>query len=227
MSPPLIDLLAKSGPQVVVLLAAVVGFGVVLGIVLADMGSQARRQAWRERNRKRFDNQQRPAEILSGLWPPKPEPTPKPLDAADQLRTVMGATFTIQPLLNRSEARLFRELDRLVISCNPEWQVMAQVSLGEVLSSKDPKAYSCINAKRVDLLLMDQNCQPRHAIEYQGGAHHQGMAAARDAVKKEALRRAGIGYHEVIAGRTTPSELKRLVEGLVDKPLAPAQPQPK
>jgi len=98
---------------------------------------------------------------------------------------------------------------------------MAQVSLGEILVSKDVAAYRCINAKRVDLLLMDGDCQPRHAIEYQGGAHHQGAAAARDAVKKEALRRAGIGYHEVVAGFTTPAELRRLVETLVDRPDAP------
>ena len=68
---------------------------------------------------------------------------------------------------------------------------------------------------------MDDDCQPRHAIEYQGAGHHQGTAAARDAVKKEALRRAGIGYHEVVAGSTTPAELRRLVEKLVDKPGAP------
>jgi hypothetical protein len=130
----------------------------------------------------------------------------------------MGADFTIQPLLNKSEARIFRELDRIVISCNPDWQVMAQVSLGEILRSKDADAYGCINSKRVDLLLMDEDCQPRHAIEYHGVAHHQSAAAARDAVKKEALRRAGIGYHEVLAGHTTPLELRRLVEKLVDKP---------
>ena len=40
-------------------------------------------------------------------------------------------------------------------------------------------------------------------------------AAARDAVKKEALRKAGIGYHEIVAGHTTPSELRALVEKLV------------
>ena len=121
-------------------------------------------------------------------------------------------------MLNKSEARVFWELDSVVISCNSSWQVMAQVSLGEILRSADPKAHSCINSKRVDLLLVDGNCQPRHVIEYQGGAHHQGAAAARDAVKKEALRRAGIGYYEVVAGQTTPSELRRLVEKLVDKP---------
>jgi hypothetical protein len=34
-------------------------------------------------------------------------------------------------------------------------------------------------------------------------------------VKNEALRKAGIGYHEVVAGHTTPSELRALVERLV------------
>ncbi len=132
----------------------------------------------------------------------------------------MGADFVCQPLLNKSEARVFEELDRAVIACNPAWHVMAQVSVGEILRSRDPVAQSCINSKRVDLLLVDGECQPRHAIEYQGGAHYQGTAAARDAVKKEALRRAGIGYHEVVAGFTTPLELRRLVEKLVDKPEA-------
>lgn len=134
----------------------------------------------------------------------------------------MAAQFTIQPLLNKSEVRVFKELDRMVINCNPGWQVMAQVSLGEILRSPDADAYSCINSKRVDLLLVDENCRPRHVLEYQGYAHHQGTAAARDAVKKEALRRAGISYHEIVGGHTTPSELKRLVERLVRGPLPPA-----
>lgn len=74
----------------------------------------------------------------------------------------------------------------------------------------------CINSKCVDLLLVDGACRARHAIEYQGSGHHLGSdAAARDAVKKEALRKAGIGYDEVVAGKTTPSDLKRLVEKLV------------
>jgi hypothetical protein len=109
-----------------------------------------------------------------------------------------------------------------VIDRNPGWQVMAQVCVGEILRSKDSDAYRCINAKRVDLLLMDANCQARHAIEYQGNGHHLpgNAAAARDAVKKEALRKAGIGYHEVLAGTTTPVELRRLVEKLVPELLA-------
>jgi hypothetical protein len=46
------------------------------------------------------------------------------------------------------------------------------------------------------------------------GAH---ATAARDAVKKEALRRAGIGYVEVVVGEMSPGELRGVVERLVSR----------
>jgi hypothetical protein len=202
------------------LLAAVLAVGFLVGMTVGQAVSQMRRQAWRERNRWRWERRRtderfgRPTVVTADTGSQR-------LNATDQLRIVLGAKFTIQPLLNRSEMRVFKELDRTVLGYNPSWQVMAQVSLGEILRSEDTIAFSCINSKRVDLLLVDENCRPRHAVEYQGGAHHQGSAAARDAVKREALRKAGIGYHEVVAGFTTPSELRRLAEKLVDKPAAP------
>ena len=48
-------------------------------------------------------------------------------------------------------------------------------------------------------------------MEYEGAGHQQRSAAARDAVKKEALCKAGIGYHKVVAGHTAPKELRLLV----------------
>jgi hypothetical protein len=149
---------------------------------------------------------------------PRHDAVAKVPDAADQLRTVMNADFKAQALLNKSEARLFKALDKMVIEMRPGWQVMAQVSLGEILRSEDKDAYLCINSKRVDLLIVDADCKPIHAIEYQGGGHFKGAhaTAARDAVKKEALRRAGIGYVEVVAG-DTPAELRKLVERLIQR----------
>ena len=41
--------------------------------------------------------------------------------------------------------------------------------------------------------------------------------AARDAVKKEALRRAGIGYEEIVGGHHTPAELRRGGAGLAEQ----------
>ncbi|MCX9147287.1 DUF2726 domain-containing protein [Erythrobacter sp. WG] len=136
--------------------------------------------------------------------------------AAEQLKKVASAPFTARPLLNTPEAKVFETLRQTVVARNPRWQVMAQVSVGEFLASPDAEAFRAVNSKRVDFALMDENCCVRHALEYQGSGHHvESSAAARDAVKKEALRKAGIGYHEVVAGHTTPSELRALVEKLV------------
>jgi hypothetical protein len=191
------------------LLAAVLAVGAVCGMgaerIAEGMKKAERRAYWQGRNA----NKQ--GKVVSI----KPAAS-SPIDsAAEQLKTVMRANFKERALLNNSEARVFRELDKMVIARNPGWQVMAQVCVGEFLSSDDKEAYGCINSKRVDLLLMDGDCRARHALEYQGTGHHRGSAAARDAVKKEALRKAGVGYHEIVAGHTTPSELKRLVEKLV------------
>lgn len=202
------------------LLAMILAVGAICGIAVervSEKWNRAQRRAyWDKRNggKTRKDSKSRFGQFKA--VPLKGSPERRALDAADQLRLVMDADFEERPLLNKSEARLFRELDKLVIARNPEWQVMAQVSVGEFVASDDAEAYLCINSKRVDLLLVDADCRARHAIEYQGSGHHLGTdAAARDAVKKEALRKAGVGYDEVVAGKTTPADLKRLVEKVV------------
>lgn len=196
-------------PLLIIILLA----GAFIGVSYEKFMASLRREKWRRKNPGKW---QKKGNVAAGPWGPKAvEAEPRKVDSADQLRTVMSAHFTIQPLLNKSEARLFKELDRMVITRHPDWQVMAQVSLGEILRTKDKAAYGCINSKRVDLLLVDGDCNARHAIEYQGGGHYLTDAAARDAVKKEALRKAGIGYHEVVAGHTTLRDLRTLVEKLV------------
>jgi hypothetical protein len=202
---------------------AIWGIGIGVGIGVERLRARGRRQAWRERNawrqvERKWERGQRPGPALPDTA------TARRSDAADQLRIVMAA-FSQQPLLNKSELRVLKVLERYVGTINPTWQVMAQVSLGEILRSADAVAFSCVNSKRVDLLLIDSECMPRHAIEYQGSGHHQGTAAARDAVKKEALRRAGVGYHEVVAGQTTPADLRRLVEKLVPRATSAEQPE--
>jgi hypothetical protein len=215
MPPEIAALLAKP-----LLLALIIGVGVISGITVDRLASrldrQRRRAYWQGRNHGKKDKsfrfrQEKAAVSLKGM----PERTA--LDASEQLRCVMEASFTQRALLNKAEAAVFKALDAAVIARNPGWQVMAQVSLGEFLASPDKDAFFAVNAKRVDFALMDEACRVRHALEYQGSGHHLtgNAAAARDAVKKEALRKAGIGYHEVVAGHTTPAELKRLVEKLM------------
>ena len=205
----LADLLALLDKPLLLLVVMAIGgaIGIALENALNRIDREKRRAYWRGRNSARPG----PGKVA----PPKGRDVPATDAAADQLKAVMKAAFTPRALLNRPEAQVFKALDRIVIARNPQWQVMAQVSLGEFLASEDREAYACINSKRVDFALMDADCRVRHALEYQGSGHHQGSAAARDAVKKEALRKAGVGYHEVVAGHTTPAELKRLVEKLV------------
>jgi hypothetical protein len=196
-----------------VLLIAILFVGAMIGISVEKFVRWQDRREWQRRKKRRLEKQR----VVPGPWESRHggffERIP---DAADQLRTVMKADFKAQPLLNKSEARLFKSIDKWVLELRPGWQVMAQVSLGEILRCEDKDAYACINSKRVDLLIVDEDCRPLHAIEYQGGGHFKGAhaTAARDAVKKEALRRAGIGYVEVVAG-DTPAELRRVVERLV------------
>lgn len=194
-----------------VLLLVVLAVGAAIGIAVEKFFAAQDRALKRAYWQRRFSNKQR-----SGGPVPvgKAEPSKEDI-AADQLKLVMKSDFRDRPLLNKSEGTVFRALDKIVIARNPQWQVMAQVSVGEFIACDDADAYRCINSKRVDFVLMDEHYCARHALEYQGNGHHQGSAAARDAVKKEALRKAGIGYHEIVAGHTTPAELKRLVEKLV------------
>ena len=193
-------------------LIAVLFVGALAGMMVEQFFAKRKRASW-SRKYPRPVNAQNPTVRVD-----RQLPVP---DAADQLRTVMKADFKPQALLNKSETRLFRVLDKMVVEMAPPgWQVMAQVSLGEILRCEDKAAFGCINSKRVDLLIVDADCNPLHAIEYQGGGHFKGAhaTAARDAVKKEALRRAGIGYDEVLAGSHTPTELRRVVEKVVKKP---------
>lgn len=201
MPPELLALIAK--PHLLIMILFV---GILMGMKIETLHRRWKRAEWAKRTRRRPFG--RPEKIVR--FAPRPNPVP---DAAEQLRIVMNADFSARRLLNRSESRLFAKLNQIVGEVAPDWRVMAQVSLGEILASESDAAFKCVNSKRVDLLLIDAEWRPVHAIEYQGEGHHQGTAAARDATKKEALRRAGIGYLEIVPG-DTPSELKRVIERL-------------
>lgn len=111
----------------------------------------------------------------------------------------MQSGFERRRILNRSEYRVFCIVERALCT-HKGYRVFPQTSLGEVLQSPDRDAFMAINAKRVDLLIVNAAGWPLLAIEYQGLGHYQGVAIARDAIKKEALRKAGVAYLEVVSG---------------------------
>ncbi len=200
------------------LLALVLAVGAAIGMgaerIVEGWKRTERRERWKKRNGQgRWTGGQ--AQVVP-IAPP-----PKALDpvatAAEQLRVVMKAAFTARPLLNAGERRLLSVLDKALAEESPGWRAMGQVSLGEILASPDEAAFLAVNSKRVDLLIVDADCRPLHAVEMQGKGHHLGQsAAARDAVKREALRRAGIGYVEVVSG-DTPAEVRAMVRKLVGR----------
>lgn len=134
-------------------------------------------------------------------------------DPAEQLRAVMAGSFTRKHVLSRTEAKVMRAMEAAIAEAGLGWRVLAKVALGEVVASPDEVAFRAINAKRVDLLIVSERNLPLAAIEYQGEGHWQGSAPARDAVKKEALRRAGVGYIEVTPAHG-PEDIRREVARL-------------
>jgi hypothetical protein len=59
-------------------------------------------------------------------------------------------------------------------------------------------------------LIVDQRGWPVIAVEFQAAGHYQGTAVIRDAVKKEALSKAGVAYVEVFPS-DTPDEIRSRV----------------
>jgi len=126
----------------------------------------------------------------------------------------MANSFEKRPILSRSEYRVFAITEGEVAAQRKGYRVFAQTSLGEILRSSNSEAFHSINSKRIDILVVDRGGWPFLAIEFQGAGHYQGTAAARDAVKKEALRKAGVPYLEFCATDTEDKIKSRLREHL-------------
>lgn len=119
-------------------------------------------------------------------------------DNNNQLARVTNATFTAQPIMNKTEYSVFRVVENLAREKMPGHRVFAQTSLGEILRCPDQDAYRAINSKRIDILIVNPSGMAIAAIECQGAGHYQKNAAMRDAVKKEALRKVGVPTIEIV-----------------------------
>ena len=120
---------------------------------------------------------------------------------------VSKVDFEQRPLLNPSEYKILRILEEIARDTPGGHRVMAQTSLGQVLAPRPGSgsqeardlAFRSINSKRLDFLVIDAYGKPVLAVEYQGHGHFSQTAFMRDAVKREALRKAGIRLMEVPA----------------------------
>lgn len=131
-------------------------------------------------------------------------------DPGDQLKAVEAAVLTPKKPVNREAAIVLRQLEHVVKTrTTHHYRVFAEVSLGAFVTTESTGgqkrtgwlAWMAINSKRVDFLIIDTFGHPAVAVEYHGTGHHQegGQAAARDAVKRRALEKAGIELVEIQA----------------------------
>jgi Protein of unknown function (DUF2726) len=196
---------------------------IMVGIGLERTRASISKRQWRAK--RGWSKRARPSGQIK-VMPKHDLPETKLTNSASQLSTVMAAEFRPQRLLNSKELPVFMTAEKALNDLGSQWRLMAQVSLGEILKSDDKAAYWAINSKRVDMLIVKNDGMPLAVIEYQGSGHHLGEdAAARDAVKKEALRKAGIRYIEVAEG-DTPAELKFKIAKLIPIPPKPKPQQP-
>jgi Protein of unknown function (DUF2726) len=129
-------------------------------------------------------------------------------DPGDQLKAIEAAILTPRKPVNYSASGVLKLLEALVADRSAHhYRVFAEVSMGAFLRTDAPKghdhiqnlAFRSIISKRVDFLIIDTAGHPAVAVEYHGAGHHQlgGKAAARDAVKRRALEKAGIELIEI------------------------------
>lgn len=219
--------MASANLQAVILWSAV-AFAVYCALILLARSARLigrRRTRGRRRQAPIEKAVERDISPSMFLEPPAAAPPEGPADASAQLRHVMDAEFTRKRVMSRGEYRVFRIIEVEVDANWRGYRVFSQTVLGEVIESTDGAAHSAINAKRVDALVIDAAGYPVLAVEVQGKGHYQGQAAARDAVKKEALRKAGVAYLEVMDYHTE-GDITHLVRETLNRTVPERAPQP-
>jgi Protein of unknown function (DUF2726) len=149
-------------------------------------------------------------------------PAPNIADPKEQLAAISRVAFEKRRLLNREEVPVLRLLEQTVREANAGYRVMAQTSLGEIIRPKPNSgteeelqlAFRSINSKRLDFGIFDRFGQLVVAVEYQGSGHYHQTSFMRDAVKQEALRKAGVQVMAIEEGFQAAEVLPRLRRAL-------------
>ncbi|MBY8977845.1 DUF2726 domain-containing protein [Rhodobacteraceae bacterium NNCM2] len=126
-------------------------------------------------------------------------------DPLEQVSAISKVGFEKRHIMNKGEFQLFLEIERTVRALNDGHRVMAQTSLGELIQPRRSdatdearkRAYASVNSKRVDFAIVDRWGLLAVAVEFHGAGHFHSTSFIRDAVKREALRRAGVEMIEI------------------------------
>lgn len=167
-------------------------------LLLILKGSRGGRKRW-QYNPTRKANSDWPSHFRRGM---AASAIPNIANPKEQLDAISFVDFETQPLLNREEAPLLRLLEQEVRNANGGFRVMAQTSMGEILRPKATSgtaqqcdlAFKAINSKRLDFAIFNRFGTLVLAVEYQGSGHYHRTSFMRDAVKREALRKANVEF---------------------------------
>lgn len=123
----------------------------------------------------------------------------------NQLRFVGQADLRAAIPINREAFSVFKAIETDLQRRRSRYRLLAEVAMGAFIRTANDhgtalqrkRAYSAYGSKRVDFLIIDPYGRPALAVEYHGTGHTQGNAAARDAVKKHVLQKAGVELLEI------------------------------
>jgi hypothetical protein len=173
--------------EAIIFLAVV--FGIAAGLILEKFRSQI----------DAADQRKVDLTVPALTFGSKRPPAVVKSEGVDQLRQVSDARFMTKRLMSDNEAIVLTELEAIIADLGEPWRVMAHVGLPQILGSNSNEATAAIEGQQVALLVVGGDRAPIAAVEYQPLGQIRSEDAVRDAVKREALRRAGIPYIEVRA----------------------------
>lgn len=190
--------------EVIIFLTVV--FGIAGGLVLERFRSQI------DAAEQRKIDMTVPALSFRGQRSPDGAST----DGVEKLRIISDAHFMAKRLLSDNEAHVLGEIESIIAEIEQPWRVLGQVGLSRFIAASSADGFAVIDSMYVALLIIDANRDPIAAVEYQASAQDRSENAVRDAVKREAMRRAGISYFEV---RTSdrPGTLRNDIMALVQR----------
>lgn len=124
-------------------------------------------------------------------------------DPENQMRFIEQSDMRTKPLMNKTEYAVFKRIEQKLQKATGGFRIMAQVSMGEFLTTRDDNAYRSVSSKRADALVIGPTGRPLVVIEVHGSGHFQGNFEGRDKVKRRALEKAGVELLEIFATSET------------------------
>ena len=177
-----------------------VGLAVLIFIALQMLEGRIRR---RPRRRKGRDRNWEPRVVSNENTEAQQDSYKDMKDPKNQMEAISLVKFERTRILNAAEARLLPLLEGVAKDIGQGHRVMAQTSLGELIRPVSPdkrrwaRANASVNSKRLDFAIVNAKGYLAVAVEYQGSGHYHNDSFIRDAVKREALRKAGVPMIEV------------------------------